>query len=112
MQEKEWGTCTQPDRMLLSLRGQASGRKLRLFACACVRRVGGLLEDERSWVAVEVTERFADRRARRADLASAGRAAQAVSSDYPSPRPSSRRSRACCRPPWPTPSCSAPWPTG
>jgi len=87
MQEKEWGTCTQPGRMLLFLGGQASGRKLRLFACACVRRVWYLLGDERSWVAVEVTERFADRRARRAELASAGQAAQEVCSGHPRTRP-------------------------
>src|SRR5262245_49994736 len=87
MQAKEWGTCTQPGRMLLFLGGQASGRKLRLFACACVRRVWYLLQDERSWVAVEVTERFADRRALRAELASAGQAAQEVCSGHRRIRP-------------------------
>jgi hypothetical protein len=60
MTEAEWLACDDPDAMLTFLHRRATGRKLRLFACACCRRLWHLLRDERSRRAVEAAERCAD----------------------------------------------------
>jgi hypothetical protein len=45
MTEAEWLAGTDCRAMLRSLRGRASDRKLRLFACACWQRLRHLLQD-------------------------------------------------------------------
>ncbi len=59
MTESDWQTCTDPARMLRFLGRRTSDRKLRLFACACVRRVWRLLQDDRSRRTLAVAEDFA-----------------------------------------------------
>ncbi len=58
--EAAWFTCTDPRPMCLLLRGKERGRKFRLFASACCRRVAHLLTDTRSHHAIEVFEHFLD----------------------------------------------------
>ena len=62
MTEQEWETCTDVEVMLAFLRGKASDRKLRLFACACYRSIQHLLPDLRARRAVFQAEGHAGRR--------------------------------------------------
>jgi hypothetical protein len=75
MTEAEWLASRSPRRMLAGLPDTVSGRKLRLFSCACCRAVWHLLTDERGRRAVEVGERFADRQATDPERSAANRAA-------------------------------------
>jgi hypothetical protein len=61
MTEADWLAATDPQQMLTFLRdiGRATDRKLRLFACACCRRLGVYL-DGIGKEAVEVAEQYAD----------------------------------------------------
>jgi hypothetical protein len=62
MTEAEWNISTRPDDMLECLRGggRASERKLRLFACACVRQVWHRVVEAASRQAVQAAEQYAD----------------------------------------------------
>jgi hypothetical protein len=60
--EAEWLAQCDPLPMLKFVQTRASGRQLRLFACACCRRVLHLLPDQRSRKALDVAELFADGR--------------------------------------------------
>lgn len=61
MAESEWQEYRDQDKILVELVATASRRKLRLFCCACVRRVWyGIAEAESSRYVVAVAEEFAD----------------------------------------------------
>ena len=74
-----WDTCHRSDWMLWALQkiGFEDDKKMRLFACACIRRtpladgrtVWDLLTDERSRNAIEVAEKFARGEATAEELA-------------------------------------------
>jgi hypothetical protein len=59
MTEQEWLACPDPQKMLGFLRGKASERKLRLFACAFGRAVGDS-QHQPGPSTVAVGERYAD----------------------------------------------------
>jgi hypothetical protein len=76
MTEAEWWlACEDPYLMLQKIHGRGSARKLRLFACACCRRIWHLLTGPRSREAVETSERYADGQARKPALNAACQAA-------------------------------------
>jgi hypothetical protein len=60
--EAEWNASINVSQMLCFLHQErrASARKLRLFACACVRRVLDLADHPSSRRAIKVAEAFAD----------------------------------------------------
>jgi hypothetical protein len=61
MTEAEWLVCDRPGAMLRGRNQAISERKLRLFACACCRRIWHLVPPEPVWSAtLELAERFAD----------------------------------------------------
>jgi hypothetical protein len=70
--EAEWLSCADPTTMLEFLRGKASDRKLRLFACAFGRAVRDS-EHQPGPSTVAVAERYADGLASDQELASEGR---------------------------------------
>src|SRR5437868_6381671 len=59
MTEAYWLTCNDPDTMLHFLAGQATNRRLRLYACACCRRIWPALTDPAHRRAAETAERRA-----------------------------------------------------
>src|SRR5262245_8353076 len=60
MTEAEWLACNDPRPLLEFMRGRASDRKLRLFACACGHRIRELHEDDRLGDCAEVAQRHAE----------------------------------------------------
>jgi hypothetical protein len=76
MTEADWLTSGDPEAMLAHLQGRLGDRKLRLFACACCRRVWHLVTDEACCQAILLAERFADDLAGMGELETAHSAAQ------------------------------------
>src|SRR5262249_45466078 len=84
MTEAEWLACTDPQKMLEFLRGQASDRKLRLFGCGCCRLVWEKVPNE-DRAAVELAEMFADNHAVELELTSLQQRMQQDYSAVPEP---------------------------
>ena len=70
MTEADWLACRNPPVMLEFLRGKASERKLRLFACGCCYRLTELwgILDEDELVAIDFANLYADGGATREGL--------------------------------------------
>jgi hypothetical protein len=60
MNETEWLQGNDPARLVEFVSARTSPRKLRLWACACARRVWPFIPDEVGRRAIVVAERFAD----------------------------------------------------
>jgi hypothetical protein len=60
MTEDEWLACADPYPMVQAIEGKASDRKLRLFACGCLRIVHYLVTDSGRRKMIETAERWAD----------------------------------------------------
>jgi hypothetical protein len=77
MTEREWLNAASPGPMLQHLARKLSDRKLRVFSCACCRRVWDVIPEDEGRRAVEVAEQYADRaatgRALKAALTAAAR---------------------------------------
>jgi hypothetical protein len=97
MTEAEWLAGNNPHANLFELeRRHASARKLRLFCCACVRRIWRQLADsEASRRAVEVAELFADERVGWSELVVVEKESQAVNGNTPKKRNSQRAAAWC-----------------
>jgi hypothetical protein len=60
MTEAEWLSLADPAPLLDHVRSAVSDRKLRLWACACVHRIGSLIPHELGHKALAVVERYVD----------------------------------------------------
>jgi len=57
MTETKWFACTNPEEMLRALPADSDRRRLRLFGCACCRRLTNLLRDPASQEALAAIEK-------------------------------------------------------
>jgi hypothetical protein len=74
--QSEWLACCDPTPMLAAVRDRASERQLRLFACACCRRVSGVLRDLELTEALELVEWHVEGVATRRELEQAAWSAE------------------------------------
>jgi hypothetical protein len=85
MTARRWLECTEPQVMLEVLQERFSGvspRKLRLFACACCRRIEHLMYSEAVRDALDAAERFADGLVSEAELQQRREAAHQIESPH------------------------------
>jgi len=78
MNEVEWLESVDSEMMLAEVYRTASEQLVRLFVCACCRRIWHQLLDERSRLAIVVTEAFARDEVGIEELATARLAARAA----------------------------------
>lgn len=78
MTEAEWLAASEPQPMLDFLAVKGSNRKLRLFALGCCQEWLGDMQDERSRVAVEIAEKYAEGLVSLAELFAAKRSARSI----------------------------------
>jgi hypothetical protein len=82
MTEQEWLNCRDPHKMLRWLGRRATERKLRLFACSCVRAAWDRLGDERLRNLLEVAEQYVGGQASQGKLTAAYQAAKEVQTEW------------------------------
>jgi hypothetical protein len=76
MTDEQWRACADPDEMLVAVNGLATDQQLRLWCCACVRRVWHrLAHADAGRRAVEAAEAFARGAASASELDEVCRAA-------------------------------------
>ena len=87
MTEAKWLACARPHLLLAELewQGTLSPRKQQLFYCACVKRIGRLLVDERLRAGVVARDMYADDLVTTHQLRAAQAAAQQAKAEIPLP---------------------------
>jgi hypothetical protein len=60
MTEEEWNSWTNPTAMVVFLQDKASNRKMRLYTCACIRRVWAYVRNENDRQGIHLVEQYAD----------------------------------------------------
>lgn len=81
--EKRWLTTPLWLNVIQAVEKPRHARKLRLFGCACCRRIWDLMTDPASREAVEAAERFVDGEIGKAELGTARNAAKRVAGRRP-----------------------------
>ncbi|QEG27365.1 hypothetical protein GobsT_21190 [Gemmata obscuriglobus] len=79
MTEEEWLACNDPGALIPLSWERNQKRKVRLFGCACCRRIWELLIHPTSRSAVEIAERYAEGNAERSELDRAAEGARRAS---------------------------------
>jgi hypothetical protein len=78
MTEAEWLACEDPVARAYLASPDQNDRKLRLFACACCRQLGTIIDDSNMALALLIAERFADREVSNAERIDAYKAVDRI----------------------------------